>query len=76
MAIHQDVAVFAGRLKVGERAAHSMTTNRHAWVQLARGRIRLNGIELFAGDGAAVSDEWRLEIETMEAAELLLFDLA
>ncbi len=75
MTIHQDVAVFASRPKAGARLVHSLATGRHAWLQLARGRIRLNGIELVAGDGAAVSDELRLEIETLEAAELLLFDL-
>ncbi|MSR42890.1 MAG: pirin family protein [Pedosphaera sp.] len=76
LAIHQDVSVFAGRIKSGERTAHSLAAGRHAWLQLARGRIRLNGVELLAGDGAAVSDELRLEIEVPEAAELLLFDLA
>ncbi len=73
--IHQDVAVFASRPKIGARILHTLATGRHAWLQLARGRIRLNGIEILAGDGAAVSDEPQLQIEVLEAAEFLLFDL-
>jgi redox-sensitive bicupin YhaK (pirin superfamily) len=45
-------------------------------VQVARGKVKLNGVELVAGDGAAVSNETQLEIVASEAAELLLFDLA
>ena len=39
-------------------------------------RVVLNGIELSEGDGAAVSDEARLELRGARDAEVLLFDLA
>ena len=74
--IHQDAAVLAGLLGVGDRVVHELGDGRHAWVQLARGRVRLNGRELAAGDGAAVSQEPALELEALEDAELLVFDLA
>lgn len=74
--IHQDADVLAGLLAPGDRAVHELRPGRHAWVQLARGRLRLNGQELRAGDGAALSDEPTLELEALEEAELLVFDLA
>ena len=39
-------------------------------------QLDVNGLSLEAGDGAAVSDEARLEIQAGERAELLIFDLA
>ena len=47
---------------------------RHAWVQVARGKVKLNGQELADGDGAAVSGERSLKLEG--DGEVLLFDLA
>jgi hypothetical protein len=38
--------------------------------------VTLNGHALAAGDGAAVSDEGRLEISGRGPAEVVLFDLA
>ncbi|MBM3987050.1 MAG: pirin family protein [Planctomycetes bacterium] len=74
--IHQDVAIYGTLLDKDARVAHELGKNRHAWLQLARGKVKLNGVELAAGDGAAVSDEAKLEIAASEPAEFLLFDLA
>ncbi len=35
----------------------------------------MNGVDLQAGDGAAVSDEDRLEVKATDDAKVLLFDL-
>ena len=74
--VHQDVDLYAARLKAGQTVTQTLASNRHAWLQVVRGAVTLNGVELHAGDGAAISDEQRLEIRATEAAELLLFDLA
>jgi hypothetical protein len=37
--------------------------------------VRVNGTELSAGDGAAISEETKLRIEGVEAGEVLVFDL-
>ncbi len=74
--IHQDVDLFASILGPGERVEHALRAGRHAWVQVARGAVALNGVALAAGDGAAVSDEARLSISAAEPAEFLVFDLA
>jgi hypothetical protein len=73
--IHQDVDLCASRLEAGERVKHALADGRHAWLQMVRGRIELNGTALAAGDGAAVSRETALEIVAREPSHLLLFDL-
>jgi len=74
--VHQDVDLYAGRPNTGQTVTHTLAPNRHAWLQVARGAVTLNGTELHAGDGAAISNEKHMEIRTAEPAELLLFDLA
>jgi len=73
--IHQDARVYATIVEPGERLTFELEPGRHAWVQVARGALRLNGIELHAADGAAASKEARLEFEALAPAELLVFDL-
>lgn len=74
--IHQDADLFIARLDKGAEAKHSLRDSRHAWLQVARGAVRLNGSTLEAGDGVAVSNEKEVGIEAKEPAEVLLFDLA
>ena len=74
--IRQDARLYATLLGPGERVTHELGADRHAWVQVARGRIELNGQTLRQGDGAAVSDEPGLTLVGTEPAEVLLFDLA
>ncbi|MBI4381603.1 MAG: pirin family protein [candidate division NC10 bacterium] len=74
--VHQDVDLFAALLESGELVRHTLPRGRHAWLQVVDGAVALNGTLLFAGDGAAVSDEDRLEITASKSSEVLLFDLA
>ncbi len=74
--VHQDVELYAGILHTGDRISHRIQPNRHAWVQVARGEVNLNGICLTSGDGAAISDQTEISIEAVQDAEILLFDLA
>ena len=75
MTVHQDVALFAARMRPGQGVVHSLATGRHAWVQVAAGNITLNGQPLSAGDGAALVEEPRAELKSESAAEVLVFDL-
>ncbi|MGB7712994.1 MAG: pirin family protein [Microcoleus sp.] len=74
--VHQDVDLYAAVLDKNARVSHALQSNRHAWVQVARGSVLLNGLPLEKGDGAAVSDESEVVVEATENAEFLLFDLA
>ena len=74
--LQQDASVYAGLLEPGERVAHQQRPGRHSWVHVARGSVDLNGQTLSEGDGAAVSDEQRLDLTARDSSEVLLFDLA
>ncbi len=74
--IHQDVDLYGSLLGPGETVTHTLGLNRSAWVQLARGRVRLNDQALKHGDGAAVTGQSQIRLEGLEDAEILLFDLA
>jgi redox-sensitive bicupin YhaK (pirin superfamily) len=73
--VHQDVDLYAAVLKGGGRISHTLKPQRHAWVQVARGAITLNGLPLDTSDGAAISNETDVVIEATTDAEILLFDL-
>jgi len=74
--IHQNVDLYASVLGKGETVTHTLSQGRHAWLQVARGAVSLNGQAVGAGDGAAVSKEQSLAIRADEPSEFLLFDLA
>lgn len=74
--VHQDVGLYAARLAADESVTHQLAPGRHAWVQVARGVLKLNDTNLQQGDGAAASNESTLTMVATEPAEVLLFDLA
>ena len=73
--INQDTNLYASILKSGTTVQHELPSNRFAWLQVARGRVTLNDVDLKAGDGAAVSAETKLTIVSAADSEILLFDL-
>ena len=73
--IHQDAFVYAALLDGKEAAVHPLAPGRRAYAHVARGSIKVNGVELKAGDGARVAGEAMLEFGNAKQAELLLFDL-
>ena len=75
--VHQDVSLYVALLDKKQRVEHTLVPGRHAWLQVAKGSVELNGTRLEQGDGAAVSDEQKLAIAgAQDGAEILLFDLA
>ena len=74
--IHQDVNLYSSILAKDERVSHELAEDRHAWVQIVKGSLEINGEILNTGDGAAVSDETLLKIRSLaDETEFLLFDL-
>jgi len=73
--IHQDAQIYTSLLDPGQGVQHQLAPGRHAWLQVARGSVSVNGVLLQEGDGAAVSDEQDLLLRGIEPAEFLLFDL-
>jgi len=74
--IRQDADLFIARLDKNDETRHEIKTGRHAWVQVGRGKVRLNDVELKQGDGAAISKETEIRVVAQEPSEVLLFDLA
>jgi len=74
--IHQDAKLYVSLLDPGQEVSHQLGKGRHAWLQVAKGAVELNGNRLTQGDGAAISNEQKLGIKGLENAEILLFDLA
>jgi redox-sensitive bicupin YhaK (pirin superfamily) len=73
--INQDTNLYACMLNAGASVKHVLSPNRYAWLQVARGGVRLNDVELGESDGAGVSSESNLEITARTNSEFLLFDL-
>lgn len=75
--ISQDVKLYATELAAGQAVEHPLEKGRYAWLQVARGKVTVNGQELKAGDGAAIAAEPKLELAGVgDSSEILLFDLA
>ncbi len=74
--IHQDVDLYATVLEPGQSVRLDLRPGRHAWAQVIRGDLSLNGRDLHEGDGAAVSEETTVELTARTETEFLIFDLA
>lgn len=78
--IGQDVRLYTTLMDHQRRETLALAPGRHAWVQVVRGGLDVNGQTLRAGDGAAVSDEAAIDLVAnatdQETAEALIFDLA
>ena len=74
--IHQDTDLYLTALGSGQEIFHSLRRGRHAWVQIARGSVKLNGQLLAQGDAASISGEEALRLTGVHEAEALVFDLA
>jgi len=72
--IQQDTRLYTARLN-NEEVTHALAPGRHAWIQVARGAVRINGTMLQAGDGAGIENEPSLQLAADGSAEVLLFDL-
>ncbi len=74
--VHQDVSLYAGRFDGSDSARYTLGPDRRAYVQVARGTVRIDGQLLGAGDGAKIVGEPELVLDSARGAELLVFDLA
>lgn len=73
--IHQDVKLFAAYLIGDHSIQYTYEPRRQGWLQLIKGKIKVNEHALTAGDGAAIIDEALIKVTGVEDAEFLMFDL-
>ena len=71
--INQDARVYVTEVDANDRVTHALREGRHAWIQVVRGAVDVNGTSLQQGDGAAISDERTVVVSGQ--GEALLFDL-
>jgi len=74
--IHQDAAVHVADLDPGGKAAYTLGEGRGAYIHLATGKATLAGHTLEAGDAAIIETPGEIVVEGVDAAQVLLFDLA
>ena len=75
LTVHQDVNLYVSKMERDTKLKKSFDKDRKIWVQVARGKITLNGHTLEAGDGAAITNEDAIEFTAKEKSEFLVFDL-
>lgn len=73
--VHQDISLFATVLEQGKTLEYQLAEQRSIYLQVARGSVSLSGQVLLAGDAAKVEQLPALQLQALEDAELLLFDL-
>jgi quercetin 2,3-dioxygenase len=74
--VHQDMNLYGTILTAGASVSMPTAVDRHYWVQVAQGRVVVNGAALAQGDAIALTQETALTIAATELAEVLVFDLA
>lgn len=71
--IHQDAAIYAGRLAAG---ANLMQSIKHqAYILVSKGNVVINDVTLSQGDGAELTGEKELRIVAESEAEILIIDV-
>lgn len=73
--LNQDAMILATKLGGGAEVTHAIQPGRRVYVHVARGRVRLNGEPMSAGDGARVENEAAVRLTDGGDAEVLVFDL-
>ncbi len=73
--IHQDAAILGATLGPGASVTHVLERGRRAYLVPATGRLKVNGSEVGPRDGLKIVDTASIQIDALEASELLLADL-
>jgi hypothetical protein len=72
--IRQDARVLAATLEKGQSVSYALGAGRYAYLALAAGQARVNGVQLGSRDGVAIRDENDIRIEADANAEIVLVD--
>lgn len=72
--IRQDARVLAATLTAGQSVEYPIATGRHAYLAVAKGKARVNGVELGPRDGAAIRDEASIRVDADAETEIVLVD--
>lgn len=73
--IYQDMKLWRYQYPTAKTEQVTLNTNRSYWLQVVKGNVKVNGIELTTGDALGIRQEDLLEIHAQDNVEFLLFDL-
>ncbi|NYT61014.1 pirin family protein [Alcaligenaceae bacterium] len=74
--IRTDARVLGAALKRGDTAEYTFGDQRYGYLVSAKGKVRINDLELEARDGAAIRDVQSIRVTALEDAEVVLVDSA
>jgi redox-sensitive bicupin YhaK (pirin superfamily) len=75
--INQDITVYLSQLEAGKELLHEQDDDRHMYLFVIKGDIKLNDNHSLAeGDTARISELTKLAISTDNGAEFMLMDLS
>ncbi len=72
--IHQQVKLWVGNFSEKTKLSQVLKLG-HAWVQIVKGDITVNGMNAKTGDGLAISNEENLEFSINQESEFILIEL-
>lgn len=76
LTVHQDVRLYAGLFDGAEEQTFALAPGRGVWLHVARGSLKVDDVQLHAGDAVQVEGASSLRLHGGKGAEVLLFDLA
>ena len=74
--IRADARVLGATLKKGDVVEYKLGASRHGYLVPAAGAVEVNGVQLAARDGAAITDVDVLTVTALEDSEVVLVDAA
>jgi redox-sensitive bicupin YhaK (pirin superfamily) len=74
--IRANARVLGATLKAGESVTYTTDPARHAYLVPASGRVMIDGTEVNARDGAAITALERFTVEAIEDSEIVMVDSA
>ena len=72
--LRADARVLGATLKAGETTEYVLGAGHHAYLVPAKGSVEVNGVNIDARDGAAITEETVLRVTAIEDAEIVLVD--
>lgn len=73
--IHQDAYIYRIKIQTGETVSHNLAEGRGAWIQMIHGELRINNIEVSAGDAGFTEENGWISLTAIADTEALFFDL-
>lgn len=73
--IYQDMKLWRYQYPTEKSEQIALNPNRSYWLQVVKGNLSVNGVELSTSDALGIRQETALEIAAQDDVEFLLFDL-